>query len=373
MPVVYHFKDLKTSPTVDAKMQQVTCQSASWRGRLFPSGRISVGRIPKKKISKTDHEYEATRTKSVYFERQRWDYQEGLVKEIRVRDYPPSTLGSSSVPICHKASRPRYGSLGISRSGRTKVLELATCLKQRYGRRLGFYTITCPYQEPEAIEAFNTRFNEIMRKFFQELKREYHRNDTEFVYTAVYEIQTRRFNQTGEIALHAHWVAPCYIPGTFRFVISADRIRNIYRRVCQKTLLRETEFNASVDAQVVKKDASAYLAKYLSKGDESISSIPDDKILQLPRRWWSSNRMLRNALKRATIELSQELCEELIYTPASTVFLSSLLYYRKDIYIHWAGQDLRVGVAVCAKPPLADFLRPPDYFHNLYYDLPLST
>lgn len=366
MPQSYHFRDLESNANLKRRLSQESPDSRLFRGRLFPSGRITVGFLPKKKISKADREYERTRPEVVYFERQHWDYEEGLVKEVLPREEKPQTLGLSSISNHHKEGKRRHGLKGLPRSGRYRILEGATVLQQRYGRRLGFYTLTCPYTEVELVYEYNKNFSEIMRRFFQEIKREFSRKHDSFVYCAAYEVQPARFEKTGLFALHAHWISPCYHDGTREFILTADEIRDIYSRVCSSVVGVCPDCSASLDAQVIKKKASSYLAKYLSKGGEMISSIAEVAPSQLPSRWWSCSRSVLRAINRLTMELSQELCATLMLAARSTQSQLPFLYYIRSISIPTPLGDRNVGLAAAATPSFAQSLRPILYEDILY-------
>ncbi len=358
MPQSYHFRDLESNPNLESRLSQESPDSRLFRGRLFPSGRITVGFLPKKKLTKADREYERTRPKVVYFERQSWDYEEGLVKEILPREEKPQTLGLSSIPNHHKENKRRHGLKGLPRSGRYRILEGASVLQQRYGRRLGFYTLTCPYTEAELIYEYNKNFAEISRRFFQELRREYHRNGLTYSFVAAYEIQPGRWEDTGTPVLHLHWLSPCYFPNTREFVLSADEIRNIYSRVLCSVVAPCPSVGASLDAQVIRKTASGYLAKYLSKGGDIISSIAEVAASQLPSRWWSCSRNILHAINHLTMELPQELCATLMLAARSTQSQLPFLYYIKPISIPTPAGDKNVGLAAAATPLYAQSLRP---------------
>lgn len=358
MPPSYHFSDLKRSSTTERRMSSNVPDSRLFSGRLFPSGRITVGFIPKKKISKADDEYESTRQQVTYFERTHYDYEEGIVSEVLERVEKDSSLGLSDVPNYHSTSVRRHGLKGLPSTGRYRILEGATLLQRRYGRRLGFYTLTCPYTDERDIYEFNKCFPEIMRRFFQELKREYHRRDSTFSYVAAYEIQEDRLNATGVPVLHVHWVSPCYLSNSWQFVLSSDEIRAIYRRVLCSVVAEISNVNSALDSQVVKKSASGYLSKYLSKGGAILGVLSEVAPGQIPSRWWSCSRNVLQAIKRMTLELPQEVCEILMLDARLIASPLPFLYYVKRIHISvpW-GMEV-VGIAATATPQFAASLRP---------------
>lgn len=369
MAVSYHFSSLKTSQNVRERMESQAAPGSAYRGRLHPSGRLTIGYIPKKKISVNDKRYEAERGEQTYYCREHWHYREGLVREVLLREEKPQSLGLSSVSFHHKDETKRHGLRGITRRGRHRILECTNLLERRYGKRLGFYTLTCPYTDPEMVYEFNKCFSEVLRRYFQELRREYARYNLKFAYTAVYEVQPQRFHDSGVFALHCHYVSPCYFPGTRTFVISADSLRAIWGRVVRGVVGGRVSVDASIDAQVVKKSASGYLAKYLSKGYKDISMVADVAPSQIPRRWWSVSKNLLKCLQKLTIELSAADCGELVGIATSTVLDCSLFYYCKIITCPSPMGDRIVGYAMAVKPELADALRPYEIFAHLDEEL----
>lgn len=368
MTPIYHFRDTESNTNVRRRLSQESLDSRLFRGRLFPSGRITVGYVPKKKISKIDDEYERTRQQVTYFERRHWDYQEGLVTENLIREEKTSSLGLSDVPNYHKPAPRKHGLNGIPNSGRYRVLEGATLLQQRYGRRLGFYTLTCPYTDEEDIYEFNKCFPEIMRRLFQEIRRVYDRNNTPYSYVAAFEIQEERFNETGIPVLHVHWLSPCYRPNTWEFVISSDEIRSIYRRILCAVVSEVSSVDSALDSQVIKKTASGYIAKYLSKGGRILSAIADVCPGQLPSRWWSCSRNVLHALKKMTLELPQDLCEALMFDVRLIASPLPFLYYVRRIHISvpW-GMEV-VGIAATATSQFMESLRPM-LWEDLLYEI----
>lgn len=357
----YHFQELSQSHSVQCRLSAKVVDERLFSGRLFPSGRITVGCLPKKKILEGDKEYERARPKVSYFKRTHYDYEKGLVREYGVRTEEDSSLGLSDVPNCHKVQKRRHGLKGIPRSGRYRVLEGATVLQQRYGRRLGFYTLTCPYTEPEKVYEFNRCFQEIMRRFFQELKRAYHRIGADFAYVAAYEIQEERYHETSIPVLHVHWVSPCYLPNSYQFAVTADEIRGIYERVLCSVVAPPTSCSSALDSQVVKKSASGYLAKYLSKGGNIVEVIADAAPSQVPSKWWSMSRNLLSAIKKLTIELPQEVCASLMFGQQLIASPLPFLYYVRRIQIPSPSGDKTVGCAATATPEFAKTLRPLTY------------
>jgi hypothetical protein len=239
------------------------------------------------------------------------------------------------------------------------ILESGYVLQRRYGRKLGFYTLTCPYTENEAIWEFNRNYAEIMRRFFQELKRVYNRIGLVFSYVSAYEIQPERYRRDGVPVLHTHFLAPCYIPGSWEFIISANDIRAIWQRVNVLVVGGTFSVQASVDAQVVEKTAVGYLAKYLSKSGDDIQAIAETCPCQLPSQWWSSSRNVKCAVKLLTYSLPQELCAMLAACGVGDVCVGLHISYIREVCIMYGGRELIVGISAQISESSLSVIRDP--------------
>lgn len=350
-------------------MAQRCPSSVSYSGRLLPSGKVTVGRVPPKRISVEDARYEATRPEHVCYKKQHWHHELGLVTEYIDQLEEPPELGLASVSNCHKEVARRYGLKGISARGRTSVREGAYLLERKYGRRLGFYTLTCPYTDDNSIYSYNQNINYIQRAFFQELKREYERKGCNWSYVSVLEIQGARYHDTGIPVLHIHYIAPCYQPGGYEWIVEADTLRRIWQRCLYNVLGGHAPVGASVDSSVVRTSAVGYISKYMSKGSKETSFLAEVCPDQLPSQWWSMSQNVRKAIKAATIHLPQEICESILYNPCTEPGSPLYLRYYKFVYIHIRGEEKLVGLSgnMLPIPAYNALSRIPLHFH--LYDL----
>lgn len=339
-------------------------------GRISHTGRISIGSIPRPKIRSEDREYECIRPEHRYFQKCRWDWREGVVAEdvavlIEKENVPP--LGLSAVPNHHKPSRGRYGLRGITKNGRHKVLEGASLLHERYRGRLGFYTLTCPYKDSSLIYEFNRNIGEIMRRWFQELRRFYAKVKVTFSYVAVCEIQSERYQRTGVPVVHLHYVAPCYMPRSTKWVLGATEIRYLWMRCLASVLGVEADTSPSVDAQVVQTSASGYIAKYLSKGYEAVAWVGDCAPSQVPKQWWSMSANVRRCLRKLTTVLPAHLVEWWFGNNNYAEGDPYHLVYQQYIYVQWRGQELKVGMsAQISKEGRTKFIDPSTWLQCMW-------
>jgi len=363
----YYYKFPKPNHNLLCKLHSKFVSVRMVTGFISPSGRISIGVVPAPKKLKPDVDYDAQVPEQLYYERSRWDAFEGLIHEARVVQLDPPSLGLSAVANHHRPAPRRYGLKGISANGRNKVYEGAKLLERKYGRRLGFYTLTCPYIDSSLIYEFNRNIGEIVRRWFQELRRMYEAKACNFRYVAVIEIQSKRFEETGIPVLHIHYIANCYCGHGREWVLNADEIRYLWMRTVAQVCGVEVDTSSSVDAQVVKKSASGYLAKYISKGSGVVEFLADIAPSQLPRQWWSMSASIRDGLKKLTVQIPQSIAEWYFSGNGRDPDEFLGCSYSRDVCVNWKGQDLRVGIsAQLSKQWLHHFIEPSRWLEVMF-------
>lgn len=341
----FWYESTKTSEALSASLNQRYTSDRQISGKMSPSGRISIGAVPAPKLLKADRVYEEERERTTTIVQKRWDAEAGIVSEEKTIVEKESSLGLSAERNHHKPDRARYGLGGITPNGRSRVYEGASLLHRRYRGRLGFYTLTCPYTDGSLIYEFNRNISEITRRWFQELRRWYGKYKITFSYVAVLEIQPERYEESGVPVIHIHYIAPCYRPGTWEWILSATEIRYLWMRTLSTVLGVEADTASALDAQVVKKSASGYLAKYIAKGYSPCEWIASIAPSQLPKQWWSMSANVRAAIKKLTTQISQALAEWWFGGNNFSEGDPFHLTYRRDIYVQWKGQELRVGMS----------------------------
>lgn len=340
----YFYKSFTTSDRISSLMQSLDPSLSSYSGRLSPSGRLTIGYRPSNRQRVDDIRYEASRGRWVYSLRCHWHYLQGLQTEVVAREEKGETLGLSIVSNCRNGDARRYGLRGMTSNGRNKVYDGAYLLQRAYPKRLGFYTLTCPYTDVESIYLYNQNINYIVRSYFEELKRVYDRLKIPFSYVSVLEYQDARYDESGIPVLHIHYVAPCYLPHEWAFVLTADEIRVLWGRVLARVLGSGVPLGSSVDAQVVKTSAANYLAKYLSKGGRTVQYLASTCPDQVPRQWWSMSRNVRESIKNSTVIVHSSICERLLYGSDAAVDSGIQFVYSQKVYANIHGQDRLVGM-----------------------------
>lgn len=242
-----------------------------------------------------------------------------------------SSIGLSSLPSPHKLIK--RGSKGLTRKGKVLIREYSSFLVSREKKKFALYTLTCPYTSTDDVTSYTLNIQEITRRYFQELKREYARKGEPFTYCAVYEIQNKRMLKYGQVALHVHYLSRAKYTNSNEYVLTFAQIKKIYQRVCEKVIHAEADFSCSVDGALVKKDAGAYMSKYMSKSEDLIDLanqlVPDF----FPSRWYSIDRESVKAIYKACIPIFGEKCFHVMqYIKSIKDDKDKCLYYR-EIYL----------------------------------------
>jgi hypothetical protein len=176
--------------------------------------------------------------------------------------------------------------------------------------QIGFYTLTLPALSAEEIYLIAKDWSEIVRKFFQELRRIFERKGETPYFAYCTEIQMKRSKAVGVDCPHLHWVAPAYLHGTKQFIVSSSTLRNLWFRMLKPYISEEISFNATLDSQIIKKSVSRYLSKYLSKSNSKSSDVgSDDKYKVHISAWWGMSKELREWIKCRLIKDSGHIAE----------------------------------------------------------------
>lgn len=212
-------------------------------------------------------------------------------------------LGLSNLANSHKIAKPRAkrGSKGLTSHGRRQVYCAADFIQWRIGRgRVSFLTLTLPDFNPSHNAAVALAWPEAIRQITQWIRRRLRaKNLLDWVASAS-EIQPGRFKRTKALALHQHFVfAGRGAVGGWK--ITPKEVRGAWRRIIKNLLpiFADSDFSASENLQVVRKSASAYLAKYLSKGSCPVGDVESSSRGMHPSSWYSITRSLSMLILRS--------------------------------------------------------------------------
>lgn len=278
--------------------------------RVYPNGEFGVGFIPPRGMSANDRRYEADRRYAEENAEIHADIEvdeslpEGF-KYTRTKVLPvPPNLG-----IGAKLSQPRgkYGSKGITGYGRKMVRNGGTVIqnscKGRYNRYMVMGTVTVPSYSPQSMKNINSNWGNIVRVFFQRIKRIYARKRYGFNYVSVTEIQPIRYDVRGEIGLHLHFLFVAIRLGKGKWVLGDNQVRDIWQKSVENFLAEgDKPQSPNYRRDMVSKSCAGYLAKYLSKGAEQVKEVIEEHGEEvLPSQWWSMDSRTRKCIHNHTV------------------------------------------------------------------------
>lgn len=305
--------------------------------KVYPDRSLTIGIVPRKKVRCQDKQYErAHRTQPETDYGALADWYEGTNtiagKSCNMRERALFIKGGKS----SQKKRGSYGKHGITRFGKRVVKNGALLLEKKYGKaRLGFVTCTLPTFSKDMHHRINGVWGEIVRRFYQKLKRQHEKIGKQFVYISVTEIQEKRFSSTDIPCPHLHFVYVCKDSPRKKFNLYICQIHRAWNKSIREgiglcgypyTMSGNLPWG-SVHATLVRKSASAYLGKYMSKGCKVIASMREKGWEEFPKQWWSASASVKKMFKDSIIRLD--------HATASAIFYG-LEHYLHDNMIEWA-------------------------------------
>lgn len=308
----------------------------TFSGRIFPSGDFSVGIVPAPKQRPADEEYERTRgrmTRRVI----RW--QENGVDYFEV-NYAPNTCVShppNLVSGTKSAHRGKYGSRGITSYGKKMVRSGAKILQEEWGLKCtGFGTLTLPSFSSEESQIIATSWGQLVKRFFEEFKRQQCRHGGDERYVCVTEVQEARWAESGELGLHVHFIYQARkVPRGTNWLISANWCRQTWRRILANRLgyVCADIPQPRCELKLVRRDAAGYLGKYMSKGGKILERIKEAMpTLALPSQWWGCDASTRRDIKGRIVRLDS-VCAGAFWSRAVQLPLLPQIYFTRSVEI----------------------------------------
>jgi len=245
-----------------------------------------------------------------------WDEYPGEDNTTRVVRCPIKSVGDTpltlSEPLISRRGKKRIAK-GLTNHGKRTMESAVHLLTHKYGtKQIGFYTLTCPFTETEAINEFNQKFPIIVKRYLEKVKRHYQSLGRTFSYVGVHEIQEERYARTGQQCLHFHYLAPCKMGFAGKFIHSTEQIRDWYKTAIQNAIPGRDCPSPRIGSEVCRKSASGYLAKYYSKG----ISTDADRVAETDpvglSSWYVVSRNMLQAVRRATFRCDGDLASDVI-------------------------------------------------------------
>jgi hypothetical protein len=252
------------------------------------------------------------------------------------------------------SERPRYGLSGLTSSGARKLRNGAYLMQKRVTRKyLTFATITLPSSlTDEQADKVHENWGKIMNSYQREMRRELRRNDLVGEMAGCSEIQPGRFEDSGKPWLHAHYVFQGRKRGA-GWAISTNKHDEIFWRALNSVInISIGDCCSCCNLQPVRKDASQYLSKYMSKGTKEIKqAISAGYELWLPKQWYFMTRSLLQSVRRE-IKQGENIAVSL---EVWRYDFPTAFRYWKDIFVSVDGTDdygIWVGASGAIDPAL---------------------
>lgn len=245
--------------------------------KLWPNGEFSMGYAPGGALE----------------EEMSWaDWSEGVSGDI----------GLSIVSNSHKDLEeevPRRGQKGITPGG-ARMLRNSLDVMEKYAgkERLSFGTVTLPSLEYEEFWMVSTCWSEIVRRFYQKLSRALGKQGGSASYAGCTELQPARTERESVPALHLHFVFVGRHTSRGGWLVSPAQLRRWWKEVLEKFVGRELDCRATENLERVRKSASCYMAKYLSKGSSVSPPLMGGELgWSLPTAWYNVSLKLKRHVK----------------------------------------------------------------------------
>jgi len=265
-----------------------------------------------------------------------------------------SALGLSKVLISDKPSSievrgRRHGLKGLTSSGARKVRNACFLIERDSpGKSVTFATVTIPDSlTDEQLKLAHLEWGKIIEHYTREMRRVLIASGLPGKIVGVSEVQPKRYEATGIPFLHAHFV----FQGRARsgaWKISPSKHDEIWQRALKNVV---GDFVGGVQSacqlKVVRKSASQYLSKYMSKGGDMIDEIADGYFADwLPKRWYYLSRKLLDSIKRE-IKQSPDIAQSLT---ALRYAEPTLFKFWKDIFLPVDGnEEYGIWIGACGK------------------------
>lgn len=253
------------------------------------------------------------------------------------------TLGSSSPVISEKLQRRPKGVMGISTYGRNLVKDSATFLQRKYGRsKLSFLTCTLPPSKQCDREQWGRCIDLLRRKISYHLKAA----GLPPHIVGVTEIQEKRLENTGDIYLHIHWLFVGRRGSRDGWEFNKEFFRELWRDTVDTVLGTQgdtTDWSAATRIEPVRKDASGYMGKYMSKGSKTVGELRERGYIDyIPSAWYTCTEGLKTIYKKNLYVVSGKVATELF--DALMGPLSHLLKFSKFVKLESdSGYPIVVG------------------------------
>lgn len=253
-------------------------------------------------------------------------------------------LGLSNVAKFSQAKLPaRRGLKGLTGRGRSLIQNGCLLLERMVDRKqIAFFTCTLPPHIPEPTAEEWSAVNDL---FLRSLRKRLVKEGLPEHIVGCTEIQGKRYEQTGRPCKHIHGV----FVGRERYGhwrILPNELTEMWRSAVCNVIGNGNDngnWNASCNVQRIRKSVSGYMAKYMSKGTDTIQRMVEEGHTNLiPSTWYFCTNELRRMVDRATKKLVGEVALQFLDSLKSCI--EKTLWFWRDVRVKGAdGRDFVVG------------------------------
>lgn len=190
---------------------------------------------------------------------------------------------------------PRRGTRGLTTHGKRMLRNCVWRMQRLYGKRcLSFVTLTLPSLTFEESWYVSSNWSQIVRVFYQKLGRRLESLNMPVTYAGCTEMQPLRCQREEHPALHLHFLVVGRLRPRGGWALHPREFREIWQSVLENYIRPGYDFSATENVQMVRKNASSYMAKYVSKGCSMEEPPRGDEIFwSLPTSWYNVSLQLR--------------------------------------------------------------------------------
>lgn len=221
-------------------------------------------------------------------------------KLIRNGQLIPLNLVHQTVEFSQNPPSSRKKCLKMTSSMARNIRNACYLLETQYGKdSLSFLTLTLPDLSDEGLQACAENWGRMVDQFLKWLRDRMMLGGIPLEYVYCTEIQTKRREKYGHEALHLHLLFRGNAGRRKPWVVSPKQCRKAWAR-CIKSVCSEPFKDCSLEnLQRIKRNAGAYMSKYLSKGTRSSDQGGSrDNGLRFRGHWGGMGRGLSQLIKR---------------------------------------------------------------------------
>lgn len=212
-----------------------------------------------------------------------------------------SVAGEASRRSPEKPSRKKLE--GMTKNMGRNIRNAAYLLEQRYGKDcISFLTLTLPNLSQEDLGKCCERWDEMVHQFLIILRKKLQKLNIQFEYVYCTEIQPKRLEIRNEYVPHLHLLFRGRNGKKHPWAVTPKQVRKSWASIVSN-VLGHAEFvtTALENLQRVRKSATRYLSKYLSKGRCVLPGDGGECVRQqLRTQWGGMARVLSRLIKSCT-------------------------------------------------------------------------